>query len=91
MDLIAMSCARTKPRMMPVRQRAIGIAGSQFLDQPLFLRRTPIVGIGIAVERKNMPGTELIAVIATASWSCVGAKIFEVRRRLIGVVIMIPR
>ena len=30
--LIAMSCARAKPRMMPVSQRAMGIARSEFLD-----------------------------------------------------------
>ena len=38
-----------------------------------------------------MPSTELVAVIATARWSCLGAKIFEVRCRLICFVIMIPR
>ncbi|MFI5224620.1 MAG: hypothetical protein ACHQX3_10355, partial [Nitrospirales bacterium] len=53
-NLVTMRSARTKERMMPVRQPAIGIVSNEFIDQPLLLRCAPTTGFGITVKRKDM-------------------------------------
>src|SRR5216117_2726704 len=81
---------RAEPRMVPVGDGALLGAGREVLAQPRFLRRAGTHG-GVAVQGDEVPGAEVIAVVALPRRAGERYEIAVVARRTSGVVVVVPR
>ena len=87
-DRIAPVAAGTESRDVPVGEDAVGLVRVQILLQPFHLRRAFARGRG-AVQRDDVPGAEVVAVVAEAGRSGILAEIGEVGTAFVGDEIVV--
>lgn len=88
---IVASQSRTKPRVMPVKQRAFAGIRLKILPEPFILPSIWPAGhvVTVAVERDDVPCTDVITVISQARFARRRAKVFIIGCAVFCYIIMV--
>src|SRR5205085_2511442 len=83
---------RAEAGVVPVGERARGRMGGKVRAKPLLLRRAGAAAAdlrAVGVERDQMPGADVVAVVAGGRAARGGAEVLEVARCLRGQVLVV--